>query len=354
MKLNDVIRTKRLELGLTQEGLAGRLGVSAPAVNKWERGLNYPDITLLPALARTLGVDLNTLLSFQDDLTREEVGAFLNVLTQTAREEGCAAAFRLAWEKLREFPNSDLLAYNVAGVLEGVLKLWPGDEGEEEPSWREEIAALYSRSADSADPQVREWANYMLLSRAISDGELDRAEELLERLPDTHRGKPDMKAALRRRQGRREEAWTILEGELYNRASDIQGTLLSMLDLALEEGDGERARRLAQKAREVGQALHLMPLAVNSAPLQLAIAQGDGPAALELLRQTLADRTPPWELRDSPLYRHLPVKVGAGEVQRMMLGHVLEELERDPQCGFLRETPGYRALVEEYRAAAKK
>ena len=72
MKLNEVIRTRRQALGLTQEQLAQKLGVSAPAVNKWERNLNYPDVTLLPALARTLGVDLNTLLSFQEDLTDQE------------------------------------------------------------------------------------------------------------------------------------------------------------------------------------------------------------------------------------------------------------------------------------------
>ena len=84
MKLNEVIRTRRQALGLTQEQLAQKLGVSAPAVNKWERNLNYPDVTLLPALARTLGVDLNTLLSFQEDLTDQEIGLFLNQLYERA------------------------------------------------------------------------------------------------------------------------------------------------------------------------------------------------------------------------------------------------------------------------------
>ena len=37
MKINDVIRTRRQALGLTQEALAERLGVSGPAVNKWEK-----------------------------------------------------------------------------------------------------------------------------------------------------------------------------------------------------------------------------------------------------------------------------------------------------------------------------
>ena len=34
MKMNESIRTRRLEKGLTQEQMANYLGVSAPAVNK--------------------------------------------------------------------------------------------------------------------------------------------------------------------------------------------------------------------------------------------------------------------------------------------------------------------------------
>ena len=38
MKLSANIRRLRKERGLTQEQVAQALGVSAPAVNKWERG----------------------------------------------------------------------------------------------------------------------------------------------------------------------------------------------------------------------------------------------------------------------------------------------------------------------------
>lgn len=40
MPISTVIREKRRELGMTQEQVAERLGVSAPAVNKWERGVS--------------------------------------------------------------------------------------------------------------------------------------------------------------------------------------------------------------------------------------------------------------------------------------------------------------------------
>lgn len=37
MKINQIIREKRKELSLTQEQIAEFLGVSTPAVNKWEK-----------------------------------------------------------------------------------------------------------------------------------------------------------------------------------------------------------------------------------------------------------------------------------------------------------------------------
>lgn len=40
MKINHIIREKRKELLLTQEQVAEFLGVSTPAVNKWEKGVS--------------------------------------------------------------------------------------------------------------------------------------------------------------------------------------------------------------------------------------------------------------------------------------------------------------------------
>ena len=41
MKLGQIIRERRKNCGLTQEQVAQALGVSAPAVNKWERDLSH-------------------------------------------------------------------------------------------------------------------------------------------------------------------------------------------------------------------------------------------------------------------------------------------------------------------------
>ncbi len=93
MKIHETIRQRRLAKNFTQEQVANYLGVTTPAVNKWEKGISYPDITLLPALARLLDTDLNTLLSFQDDLTEQEVAVFLNQVSETIEQSSFAAGY---------------------------------------------------------------------------------------------------------------------------------------------------------------------------------------------------------------------------------------------------------------------
>ena len=105
MKINHIIREKRKELSLTQEQVAEFLGVSTPAVNKWEKGGSYPDITLLPALARLLKTDLNTLLSFQDDLSDVEIVNFVDELDKIVQENGYEIAFQMAIDKIHDFPT---------------------------------------------------------------------------------------------------------------------------------------------------------------------------------------------------------------------------------------------------------
>ena len=52
----------RKGLGLTQDALAERLGVTAQAVSKWENDQSCPDITMLPKLAEIFGTTTDALL----------------------------------------------------------------------------------------------------------------------------------------------------------------------------------------------------------------------------------------------------------------------------------------------------
>ena len=58
--LGEQIARFRKALGLTQEDLGKAVGISAQAVSRWECG-GAPDVTLLPAVADTLGVTVDAL-----------------------------------------------------------------------------------------------------------------------------------------------------------------------------------------------------------------------------------------------------------------------------------------------------
>lgn len=189
MKLNEQIREHRKKIGLTQEQVAGYLGVSAPAVNKWESGATYPDITLLSPLARLLKIDLNTLFTFHEDLSREEIAGFCNEVQQIAVTDGFKAGYAHALDKLQEYPNCDLLRYSLALLLEGCLSFSALSADERETyackfmEWYQQAArarrkkhgkppsASWSISISTADKQIRRqiWSSsFPIKKRLIS------------------------------------------------------------------------------------------------------------------------------------------------------------------------------------------
>ena len=64
------ILQRRRELGMTQKELAEKLYVTESAVSKWERGLSYPDITILQNLCAILQVTEHELLTGSEDTSR--------------------------------------------------------------------------------------------------------------------------------------------------------------------------------------------------------------------------------------------------------------------------------------------
>ena len=176
MKLNETIRRLRRAKGLTQEQVAQALGVSGPAVNKWERGACCPDLALLAPLARLLDTDLNTLLSFREELTGAEIAAFTEELYTLAQSRGIDAAFLRAEELLHRWPGCDRLTISLAMTLNGLF--FTLGVAEPEP-YERRLEPLYRALADSEEPDIRDQALHLLIGRHMRREEYAAAEELL-------------------------------------------------------------------------------------------------------------------------------------------------------------------------------
>lgn len=62
LTIGENIRNFRKKNDLTQETLADRLGVTYQSISRWENGITYPDLELIPAIAEVLAVTVDELL----------------------------------------------------------------------------------------------------------------------------------------------------------------------------------------------------------------------------------------------------------------------------------------------------
>ncbi|MCM1118620.1 MAG: helix-turn-helix domain-containing protein [bacterium] len=73
LNLPDNLIRLRHEKGLTQEELAHFLGITKASVSKWEKGINTPDILLLPQLAAYFDVTVDELIGYEPQLSSENI-----------------------------------------------------------------------------------------------------------------------------------------------------------------------------------------------------------------------------------------------------------------------------------------
>ncbi len=71
MTLGQRTAQKRKEMGLSQEALGERLGVSRQSIYKWESGTALPEIEKLIALSKLFGVSVGWLLGVEEDAAPE-------------------------------------------------------------------------------------------------------------------------------------------------------------------------------------------------------------------------------------------------------------------------------------------
>ena len=93
--LGTFIAQQRRAMELTQKDLAERLHVTDKAVSKWERGLSYPDVTLLEPLAKELNLEVGELLACKEREEDVPVHALMDISKENLRQERLRGSRRL-------------------------------------------------------------------------------------------------------------------------------------------------------------------------------------------------------------------------------------------------------------------
>ncbi len=71
MEIGNVIKEYRIKKNMTQEELGAALLVTPQAVSRWETGISYPDISMIPEIVKVLGVSADKLLGCDSSAANE-------------------------------------------------------------------------------------------------------------------------------------------------------------------------------------------------------------------------------------------------------------------------------------------
>lgn len=349
MPMNVVIREKRKELGMTQEQVAAYLGVTTPAVNRWEKGVTFPEVTLLPGLARLLKIDLNTLFCFLEEPSDQEIGHDLNEVAELMEKEGFEKGYAFAMEKIREFPNCHKLIHGMTMMVEGSLLMLGLGEKERE-IYEEDLVRLYERTLQSEDSRISESSAVMLFSKYLNRKDYKQAEEMLERISE-ERGvdKNLLKAQLFLRQDKNEEAAALLERKLYQEATDIFAVLVSLAEIARKERKEEEAVLIGRIAEQHAALFQLSRYVGIPIRLENAAAKQKTEECLGILRELLSCAEEEWKPKNSVLYRHMAEKWKMNSVRMdYLLKPLLTVLKEEKAYDFLRENQEFQELLKEW------
>lgn len=343
MSLGNVIRKYRKQKHMTQEEMAVRLGVTAPAVNKWEKGNSCPDITLLAPIARLLGISLDTLLSFREELTEEEIRQIVCDADLKLRELPYEEAFQWAKRKLEEYPNCEQLTWQIAVIFDAQRIIQKVDDPQQYDDY---LCSLFARGLESEDEKVRNQSADSLFGFYMRKEQYEKAEEYLEYFSIQNPERKRKQAWIYSETNRIGEAYQAYEELLYSYYPMISLALDGIYRLALKENNLEKAHRIADKQEEMAKCFEMGRYQQVCKKLEIATMEKDEDLVIETMTELLNSIDEIGSCAGSFLYEHMKWGSVRKEFLEELKGKLLEGFGDEEQFGFLKENERWRELVK--------
>lgn len=172
--IGENLKKLREEKKVTQDTLAEYLGVTYQAVSRWENGAAYPDIELLPEIARFFGVSMEELMGCENSEREAERKAIMIANQRWDPNIDRKELLRELHELERQYPNNWEIKERICSVLVEPkpdsydevlpeLRRYACAAMEKFPPDKDRMFEWFCRNMIFAAPEdeVEEWASYM-------------------------------------------------------------------------------------------------------------------------------------------------------------------------------------------------
>ncbi|RDY29185.1 XRE family transcriptional regulator [Romboutsia weinsteinii] len=350
LPIGEVIYKLRKENGITQEQLAKAVGVSTAAVSKWESKNAYPDISLLPSIARYFNTSIDSLLRFEMEITKEEVMEIAAECAKLFETEDLEDAIKACNDYIQKYPNSHFLKFRIGSLYMTYLSKAKTEEGMQD--FAKKAIELIEQSALSDDVEISEGSNYVLSSLYSMIGEDDKSEEALLLVPNKVINRDDMLVPLYIKQERYDEAKKILQGNMLMSINRIKLFLDSFSNISVRENKMDYAKELLFTQRNLIKLFNIedISLGTNSASLSRIYAkEKDLEKALDYYEEyidaveKLMDNDK--SIYDNKMFNTLEFPKSM-QSKEYMMQIIKMGMELDEVYDFLREDDRYKSIIK--------
>ena len=344
MNIAEVIRKYRKEAGLTQEEMANRLGVTTPAVNKWENGNSNPDIELLAPIARLLHISLDTLMSFHEELTPSEIGDIIREMDTMFVSEGFETVYEWAADKIKEYPNCNMLIWQLVVMLDARRLT---DVTIDSEKYDEQINAWYELVLNDEDEKIKRHAADSLFGFYLRKKEYVKAEGYLQYFSDNDPMKKIYQGRLYKEQGDKENAYKTFEDIVLSEYHTLNFAFSLMTRLALEDGDMKRAHYLAEKMGAIAGIFEMGKYHECVSMLDVACAEKNVEETYHIVEQLLASVDSLCDFQKSRLFQHMKFDEQESSFTKNLKEKLLEGFRDSESFRYMKGDKAWEDLIHD-------
>lgn len=243
LNISKTLAAKRREKGVTQDELAGYIGVSKASVSKWETGQSYPDITFLPQLAAYFNISVDELIDYKPQMLKDDIRRlYLRLSRNFAGKPYSEVMTEVRGIVKKYFACFPLLFY--MGALMINYCMFAEDEKAQKSIIREAAELFVRVKSESGDDALCRKANIMEAYCCLILSEPAKTIELLSDPDIPMMNESNLLAAGYSMQGKTDKAREIFQVGIYQELLGIIQNLQGLLRLETSDtGKSEEIMR---------------------------------------------------------------------------------------------------------------
>ncbi len=366
LNISSILLKCRKEKGVTQEAVASYVGVSKASVSKWEKGVSYPDITLLPLLANYFQISIDELIGYRPQLEDQEIWRLYREFSEKFTLRPFEEAVKETREYQRKYDACHPFLFALAQLYLNYSVNAPSKEqGEQLLAEAEHFCKRIQK--ESKDTLLKKDALSMEAFIHLLNKKPERALELLGSRIRAKLPSEQLMIQAYQMLGEKERAMGMLQGILYQNLVETMDYLGTYIDLSEEENKKEEGIQRLQDFLRIFSLKQLIPHKTMGIYLYFALFYAERKNKekvvhwLEEFTELIEQEKEHFTIHGDFFFDRMEkalLEMGLGNQlprsSEIIRREILPAVAENPAFYFLKEDPRYLNIIKRIKTALEK